>query len=115
MYGLKNKVQLIGHIGNEPEIITTEAGKRRAHFSIATTEVYRNNKGEKIVEVHWHRLVAWGKVAEIIEKFVKKDSEVIVEGKLINRRSLDKEGCEKFISEVLVSEILVLTNKTAVH
>ena len=115
MYALKNKVQLIGHIGNDPEMITTESGKRRAHLSIATSEVYRNSKGEKIVEVQLHKLVAWGKVAEIIEKFVKKSSEIMIEGKHINRRSTDKEGNEKFISEVLISEILVLGNKTAVH
>ena len=115
MYGLKNKVHLIGNVGNDPEVVTTEAGKRRAHFSIATTEIYRDSKGEKIVEVQWHKLVAWGKVAEIIEKFVKKSSEIVIEGKLINRRCVDKEGNEKIISEVLVSEILVLANKNAVQ
>ena len=72
MYALKNKVQLIGHVAKDPELMTTEAGKRKANLSIATTAVYRNSKGEKIVEVQCHKMVAWGKVADVIEKFVKR-------------------------------------------
>jgi single-strand DNA-binding protein len=110
MYALKNKVQLIGHLGNQPDVRTTEAGKKWARFSIATNEVYRNTKGEKITETQWHNLVAWGKVAEIAEKFLKKGSEIVVEGKLINRNYTDKDGNKKYVTEVQVNEVLMLGN-----
>jgi single-strand DNA-binding protein len=78
MYALKNKVQLIGNLGNNPEIKTLDGGKKLARFSVATNEVYRNTKGEKVTETQWHNLVAWGKVAEIAEKFLTKGSEVAI-------------------------------------
>lgn len=113
MYALKNKVQLIGNLGSNPEIKTTEAGRKLARFSIATNESYRNAKGEKVTETQWHNLVAWGKVAEIIEKFLAKGSEVAIEGKLINRSYSDKEGHKKYITEVQVNEVLMLGEKQA--
>jgi single-strand DNA-binding protein len=111
MYALKNKVQLIGHLGNQPDVRSTEAGKKLARFSVATNEVYRNAKGEKVTETQWHNLVAWGKVAEIAEKFLNKGSEVAIEGKLINRSYADKEGNKKYITEVQVNEVLLLGAK----
>jgi single-strand DNA-binding protein len=111
MYALKNKVQLIGNLGNAPEIKTTEGGKKLARFSMATNESYRNTKGEKITETQWHTLVAWGKVADIAEKFLVKGSEVAIEGKLINRNFTDKEGNKKYITEVQVAEVLLLGEK----
>ncbi len=111
MYALKNKVQLIGNLGNAPEIKTTEGGKKLARFSMATNESYRNTKGEKVTETQWHTLVAWGKVADIAEKFLVKGSEVAIEGKLINRNYTDKEGNKKFITEVQVAEVLLLGEK----
>ncbi|MFN0081003.1 MAG: single-stranded DNA-binding protein [Ferruginibacter sp.] len=107
MYALKNKVQLIGNLGNAPEVKTTESGKKLARFSVATNESYRNAKGEKITETTWHNLVAWGKVAEIAEKYLNKGKEVAVEGKLINRNYTDKDGNKKYITEVEVNEILM--------
>jgi single-strand DNA-binding protein len=112
MYALKNKVQLIGNLGGNPEIKTTEGGKKLARFSIATNEVYRNAKGDKITETQWHNLVAWGKVAEIAEKFLVKGSEVAIEGKLVNRTYNDKEGNKKYITEVQVNEVLMLGDKS---
>ncbi len=111
MYALKNKVQLIGNLGNAPEIKTTEGGKKLARFSMATNESYRNTKGEKITETQWHTLVAWGKVADIAEKFLVKGSEVAIEGKLINRNYTDKEGNKKYVTEVQVNEVLMLGEK----
>jgi len=113
MYALKNKVQLIGHLGAAPEIKTTESGKKYARFSVATNENYRNAKGEKVEETTWHNLVAWGKVAEIAEKFLNKGKEVAIEGKLINRSYTDKDGNKKYITEVEVGELLLLGNKAA--
>ncbi|HVX24904.1 MAG TPA: single-stranded DNA-binding protein [Parafilimonas sp.] len=111
MYALKNKVQLIGNLGNNPEIRTIESGKKMARFSIATSETYRNSKGEKVTETQWHNLIAWGKLAEIAEQFLTKGSEVALEGKLINRSYTDKEGNKKYITEVQVNEILLLGEK----
>ena len=111
MYALKNKVQLIGNLGNAPEIKSIESGKKMARFSIATNENYRNAKGEKVTETTWHNLVAWGKVADLAEKFLQKGTEVVIEGKLINRSYTDKDGIKKYISEVQVNELLLLNGK----
>ena len=111
MYALKNKVQLIGNLGNAPEIKTLEGGKKLARFSMATNEVYRNAKGEKVTETQWHTLVAWGKVADIAEKYLVKGSELAIEGKLVNRSYNDKEGNKKYITEVQVNELLMLGEK----
>jgi single-strand DNA-binding protein len=111
MYALRNKVQLIGHVGNEPEVKITEKGKKWVRFSLATNETYRNAQGEKITETQWHQLVAWGKVAEIAEKYLPKGKEVAVEGKLVNRSYTDKDGIKRYTTEILVSEILLLGAK----
>lgn len=109
MYALKNKVQLIGNLGNNPEVKNLESGKKMARFSIATSETYKNAKGEKVKETQWHNVIAWGKVAEIIEKYVVKGSEVAIEGKLIYRNYNDKDGNKKYITEIQVNELLLLT------
>ena len=114
MYALKNKVQLIGNLGNAPEVKTTESGKKLAKFSVATNESYRNANGEKVTETTWHNLVAWGKVADIAEKYLSKGSEVAIEGKLINRSYTDKDGNKKYISEVQVNELLMLGSKAEI-
>lgn len=111
MYALKNKVQLIGNLGNAPEIRTMENGKKMARFSIATSEVYKNNKGERVTETQWHNAVVWGKLAEIAEQYLAKGREVALEGKLVNRSYEDKTGNKKYVTEVHVHELLLLNNK----
>ena len=113
MYALKNKVQLIGNLGNNPEIKTLEGGKKLAKFSLATSETYRNAQGEKVKETQWHNIIVWGKVAEIVEKYLTKGSEVAVEGKLTNRSQNDKDGNKKYITEIQVNELLMLGEKSA--
>lgn len=108
MNALRNKVQLIGHVGNEPEIKILEGGKRVAKFTIATNEVYYNENKEKITDTQWHNVVAWGKVAEIIENFVNKGKEIGVEGKLTHRSYDDKEGNKRYYTEVVANELLLL-------
>ncbi|WP_433814323.1 single-stranded DNA-binding protein [Flavobacterium johnsoniae] len=108
MNAMKNRVQLIGNAGNDPEVKTLESGKKLAHLTIATNEIYRNDKGEKIEQTEWHRVTAWGKTAEIIEKFVVKGKEVAIDGKLTHRSYDDKNGEKKYITEVVVNEILLL-------
>ena len=111
MYAMKNKVQLIGNLGKDPEIKTTDNGKKLARFSVATNEVYRTPSGEKIEDTQWHNLIAWGKVADIAEKFLRKGKEVAVDGKLIHRNYLDKEGKKRTITEIQVNELLLIGNK----
>ena len=72
MSTLRNKVQLIGNLGNDPEIVNLESGKKLAKFSIATNENYKNNNGERITDTQWHNVVAWGKTAELVENYVAK-------------------------------------------
>ncbi|MEL1255595.1 single-stranded DNA-binding protein [Flavobacterium sp. DGU38] len=105
---MKNKVQLIGNVGNDPEIKTLESGKKLAHLRIATNEKYTNDKGEKVEQTEWHRVTAWGKTAEIIEKYVVKGKEIAVEGKLTHRSYDDKNGEKRYVTEVVVNEILLL-------
>jgi single-strand DNA-binding protein len=111
MSTLKNKVQIIGHLGNNPELKTTESGKKLARFSVATNESYQNASGEKVVETQWHQLIAWEKLAEIAEKYLSKGSEIAAEGKIINRNFVDSEGIKRYVSEIQLSEILFLGNK----
>lgn len=111
MNALRNKVQLIGNLGMDPEVKSLDGGKKLAKMSIATNENYKNSKGERVTETQWHNLIAWGKTAEIVEKFLKKGSEVAVEGKLINRNYTDKEGVKRYVTEIEVSEVLMLDSK----
>ena len=109
MNTLRNKVQLIGNLGNDPEIINLESGKTLAKFSIATNESYKNAQGEKVTDTQWHNIVAWGKTAQIVEKYITKGKEVVVEGKLTSRSWEDKDGNKRYITEVVVSELLMLS------
>jgi single-strand DNA-binding protein len=107
MNSIRNKVQLIGNLGNNPEIINLESGKKLAKFSLATNESYTNTSGQKIDKVEWHNLVAWGKTCDIIEKYLTKGKEVAVEGKLTSRSYETKEGDKRYVTEVVVSEVLM--------
>lgn len=111
MSTLRNKVQLIGNLGKDPEIINLESGTKLAKFSLATNETYKNQKGERITETQWHNIVAWGKTAEIIETYLTKGKEVAVEGKLTNRSWEDKEGQKRYMTEVVCSELVMLGSK----
>ena len=108
MNTLRNKVQLIGNLGKDPEIFNLESGKTLAKFSIATNESYKNTQGEKITDTQWHNIVAWGKTAQIVEKFITKGKEVAIEGKLTTRSWEDKDGMKRYITEVVCSELLML-------
>ncbi|MEN2401994.1 single-stranded DNA-binding protein [Flavobacterium sp. MC2016-06] len=109
MNAMKNRVQLIGNVGNDPEVRTLENGKKLAYLSVATNEKYTNDKGEKIEQTEWHRITAWGKTAEIIEKYVVKGKEVAIDGKLTHRSYDDKNGEKRYITEVVANEILLLS------
>jgi single-strand DNA-binding protein len=108
MSTLRNKVQLIGNLGNDPEILNMDSGSKLAKFSLATNETYTNKKGERVTDTQWHNIVAWGKTAEIIETYVTKGKEIAIEGKLTSRSYENKEGEKRYITEVVCDELVLL-------
>jgi single-strand DNA-binding protein len=112
MSNLKNSVRLMGNLGAAPEIKNIADNKKLAKFSLATNEVYKNEKGEQVTETYWHNVVVWGKLAGIAEKYLQKGSEVAIEGKLTNRSYTDKEGNKRYVTEILANEILMMGGKS---
>ncbi|MGB6267657.1 MAG: single-stranded DNA-binding protein [Olleya sp.] len=108
MNTLRNKVQLIGNLGQDPEIINLESGKKLAKFSLATNESYKDANGTKQTKTDCHNIVAWGKTADVIEKYVMKGKEVAIEGKLTTRSWEDKDAIKRYITEVVCNELLML-------
>ena len=108
MNAIRNKVQLIGNLGKDPEVVQLENGGKLAKFSLATNESYKNNKGERITETQWHNVVAWGKLAEIVENYLTKGKEVAVEGKLTHRSYETQAGEKRFVTEVRCNELMML-------
>lgn len=108
MNQLKNRVQLIGHLGKTPEVRHLEADKVVAVFSLATSESYKNSKGEKVTETQWHQVVCWGKLAQIAEQYLQKGMQVAIEGKLTYRSYEDKQGVKRYITEVVASDVMML-------
>ena len=111
MNTLRNRVQLIGNLGANPEIRDLSGGKKVARFSIATTDSYRDKEGNQVKETQWHNLVAWNKTAEIVEKFLEKGNEVAIDGKLTTRSWEDKEGMKRYVTEIVVHELVMLGGK----
>jgi len=111
MTALRNSVRLIGRLGDNPKMKKLDSEKSIANFSVATNESYRDHNGNKMSETTWHKLVAWGKQAEVAEKYLKKGTEVAIEGKLTNHSYEDKNGETHYVSEIVVNEILVLDKK----
>ncbi|MEO9894638.1 single-stranded DNA-binding protein [Aurantibacter sp.] len=108
MNALKNSVQLIGHLGQDPEIVNLSSGTKLAKFSVATSDSYKNAQGEKVEDTQWHNVVAWGKTAEIVENYLVKGKQVAVEGKLTHRSYESKEGEKRYITEIKCNELLML-------
>jgi single-strand DNA-binding protein len=111
MNNLKNRVQLIGHLGNDPEIKSFESNKKVAKISLATNDEYTDKEGKKVKQTQWHQLVVWGKLADVSEKYVKKGMEIAIEGKLTYRTWDDKDGKSHNITEIVVNELLMLGGK----
>ncbi len=106
-----NKVILLGHLGKDPEIRTTENGVKVATFSLATSESYKNKEGQKIDQTEWHNIVIWRGLAEIAEKFLKKGSQVYLEGKIRTRNWDDKEGIKRYTTEIIVDNLNLVGTK----
>lgn len=98
-----NRASLIGNLGNEPEIINTESGKKIAKFSLATNETYTNQKGERVTDTQWHNVVCYGKVAEIVEKHFEKGKKYFIEGKIVTRSWEDNDGNKRYTTEIMMS------------
>src|ERR1700741_1781214 len=113
MNSIRNKVTLIGNLGTNPDVKVLDNNKRVARLSVATNDVYKNKQGEKVTQTTWHNAVAWGPLAQLVEKFLKKGSEVCLEGKLVNKSWTDKEGIKRYSTEILVHGVQLLGSKAA--
>lgn len=111
MTTLRNSVQLIGRLGNDPETTTFGENKTKVKFSLATTDFYRDKEGERVEETQWHNIIAWGKTATIAEKFLKKGQEVALSGKITYRSWDDKDGNTKYFTEIVANEIAMFDKK----
>jgi single-strand DNA-binding protein len=109
MNALRNKVQLIGRLGQEPEIITFADGNKMAKFSLATDDSYKDKNGQKVERAYWHNVVVKGGLVNVVENYVNKGQEIAIEGKLTNRSWDDKDGNKRYITEILCSELLMLS------
>ena len=111
MKNLRNSVQLIGRLGQDPEVRNLASGKQLTTFSVATSDTYKNANGEKIEETQWHNIVAWGKVGEIAAKYLTKGAEVCLEGKLVHRDYENKEGEKRYVTEINLNEMVMFGSK----
>ena len=113
MKDLRNRVQLIGNLGLDPEVKKLEGGRTMTKFSLATSQSYQNAQGDKVKDTQWHNLVIWGKLGETAGKYLKKGSEIAAEGKIVYRSYESKEGQTKYITEIVVSDFLMMSKKKA--
>ncbi len=111
MSNLRNSVKLIGFLGAAPEVKELSKTKKLAKISIATNDSYKNEKGEKVEETQWHQLILWDKQADFATQYLSKGSEVAIEGKLTNKSYTDKDGVKRYMTEIVVNEILMLGKK----
>lgn len=112
MSNLRNSVRLMGFLGNDPEVKTIGEKKKVANVSIATNDSYKNDKGVKVDQTQWHNLVMWDRLASLAENYLRKGSEISIEGKLCSRSYTDKEGVKRYMTEILVSDVQMLGKKS---
>ncbi|MDD5307147.1 MAG: single-stranded DNA-binding protein [Deltaproteobacteria bacterium] len=103
-----NRVILVGNLGKDPEVRFTQGGTAQCKFSMATTESYNNNVGERQERTEWHNIVVWGKQAETVGKFLAKGRQVYVEGRIQTRSYDDKEGKKRYITEINANRVIFL-------
>jgi single-strand DNA-binding protein len=109
MNTLRNKVQLIGRLGQDPEIVNFEDGNKMAKFSLATDDSYKDKNGNKVERAYWHNIVVKGGLVKVVENYVTKGQEIALEGKLTNRSWEDKEGNKRYLTEIVCNELLMLS------
>lgn len=108
---MKNQVSLIGRVGQDPEIKVMDNGVKMAKFSLATNDYYLTRDGERKEQTQWHNIVAWGKNAEVVERYVTKGRLVGVEGKLEYRQYENKDGRKLYFTEIRANDLLLLDKK----
>ncbi len=111
MNTLRNQVQLIGNLGNDPEIFQFENGTKKATLSIATNETFVNAEKEKVTNTQWHKVVFFGKTVEIVEKYLQKGKEIAISGKLMYRDYEDKDGNKRYVTEIVGNDLVMLGTK----
>ena len=111
MSALRNTVQLIGRLGQDPEIVSFPDGNKLAKFTMATDDSYKDKDGNKVERTYWHNIVVRGGLVDIVEKYVSKGKEIAIEGKLTNRSWDDKDGKKQYITEIFCNELLLLGGK----
>jgi single-strand DNA-binding protein len=111
MANLRNSVQLIGRLGKDPEVKTFDKGKKLAKIVLATNETYKNQKGEKVNDTQWHNLVVWGRQVDVVSKYLKKGSEIAIEGKLVHNSYETTNGEKRFTTEINVNDFVMLGGK----
>jgi len=109
MNALRNKVQLIGRLGQDPEIINFSDGNKMAKFSLATDDSYKDKNGNKVDRAYWHNVVVKGGLVNVVENYITKGKEIAVEGKLTNRSYETSSGEKRYITEVICNELLMLS------
>ncbi|TXE12773.1 single-stranded DNA-binding protein [Seonamhaeicola algicola] len=109
MNALRNKVQLIGRLGQDPEIINFNDGNKMAKFTLATDDSYKDKNGNKVERAHWHNIIVKGGLVSVVENYITKGKEIAVEGKLTNRTYETKNGEKRYITEILCNELLMLS------
>ncbi len=109
MNALRNKVQLIGRLGQDPEIINFDDGNKMAKFSIATDDSYKDKEGNKIERAYWHHIIVRGGLVTVVENYLSKGKEIAIEGKLTNRTWEDKAGFKRYTTEIIANELLMLS------
>jgi single-strand DNA-binding protein len=110
---IKNHVQLVGRLGANPEVKVLENGSKMAKFNLAVTETYVTKTGDKVSDVQWHSIVAWGALATIAERILQKGTQVTVDGKLFNRSYTSKDGIKRSSTEIVANELFVTQQKAA--
>lgn len=103
-----NKASIIGNLGNDPDMRYTKGDTAVCNISVATTERWKNKDGERVEETEWHRVVAFGKLAEIMGQYLRKGSQVYIEGKIKTEKYTDKEGVERYSTKIYANEMKML-------
>jgi single-strand DNA-binding protein len=111
MNSLRNRVNLIGNLGQNPETKKLESGKKVTRFTLATSDDYKNSEGQKIKETTWHNIVAWNGLADLAGNYLKKGSQVAVEGRIVYRSYEDKTGVTKYITEIVINDLMMLKSQ----
>ena len=111
MNSLRNSVRLVGNLGMDPEVRSFDNNRKLARLSIATTDSYKNDKGEKVTDTQWHRLVFWDAKAKLAEDYLRKGDEVAIEGKLTTSNYTDKDGNKRYMTEVIVNEFIKMSKQ----